>query len=534
MTHTLQIFVDFLKLSARPSVLAFGIFELTLSWLGSRRWLQLLSIFPLTCLVFWLVGNLLFFRLYRVEQLPTEYWELIQNSLTTHEQKNNQPSPVAAIPEQSSLDQPSLASKSLLKTEEIPPFTEAILRKMWRLERSNQRTNFLLGTVLERRGQLEQARNLMREIAPEGSRGYLGAHAWLAADRLQKLGVHNQQELSILMHDLSLGVQWSGSEPQLKSIYADLLVQEQKIAEALDLLMAGSATEPSLIIKAASLAKQHQQRDLFKSIQDKMSVIRTEKIDSGTATESDYVGVVALALLNENLAESIKLAQAGLKLFPNSLSLRRILSDSYLTIYIQRRDSAAVAQPEKLKLLDLALKSDPTNPLIQEHIAEVVASGSLDNPAIVQRLREHLASGTATGVSHLLLAIGHLRVNELDQALVHLEVANGLTPNNPFIANNLALCIARLHPDELPRARELIEVALNVSPADPEILDTYGEILALGQDFVGAIRAYDNALTVDPSRAGTRTKLALAYEKAGMTEMANSVRQFDQPKPNKP
>ncbi|HAC93028.1 MAG TPA: hypothetical protein DCF63_20715 [Planctomycetaceae bacterium] len=153
---------------------------------------------------------------------------------------------------------------------------------------------------------------------------------------------------------------------------------------------------------------------------------------------------------------------------------------------------------------------------------------------IVQRLKEHLATGTATGVSHLLLAIGHLRLGQLDQALIHLEVANRLTPNNPFIANNLALCIARLHPAELPRAKQLVEVALSVSPTDPEILDTYGEILSLGQDYVGAIRAFDNSLTVDPSRTSTRTKLALAYEKAGMTEMANSIRQFDHSKPDQP
>lgn len=533
MTSTLQVFADCLKLCASPSILAYGIYEAILSWLYSRRWRNLLYLVPMTGIAIWLLANILFFHFYRRQQLPSEYWEVIQNSLSEF-QRSNSSGPSSSASGQLINSQAPQKSNTFLRTEEIPPFAEALLRRMRQLERSNQRSTFLLGTVLERRGQIEQARSLMREIAPEGSRGYLGAHAWLAADRLQKLGVHNQNDLQILMHDLSLGIQWPGSQPQLRIIYADLLAREHKVPQAVDVLLSESAQDPELVIKAASLAKQHERLDLLKPIQDKMSVVRNDKIDKGVGTESDYVGVIALTLLTENPAEAARLAQAGLNSHPESLSLRRLLSDSYLAIYVQLRDATDTSQYEKLKWLDQALKSDPTNPLNQEHIAELVASGSLDNPAIVQRLREHLASGTATGVSHLLLAIGHLRVNELDQALVHLEVANGLTPNNPFIANNLALCIARLHPDQLPRARELIEVALNVSPADPEILDTYGEILALSQDFVGAIRAYDNALTVDPSRAGTRTKLALAYEKAGMTEMANSVRQFDQPIPNKP
>lgn len=533
MTSTYQVFIDCLKLCASPSILAYGIYEAILSWFVSRRWRNLFFAIPLTVIASWLLGNFLFFEFYRRQQLPAEYWEIIQNSLSDY-QESNHSEPSALAPGPPADSQAAQTSNSLLKTEDIPPFAEALLRRMWRLERSNQRASFLLGTVLERRGQVDQARILMREIAPEASRGYLGAHAWLAADRLQKLGVHNPKDLSILLHDLSLGVQWPGSEPQLKSIYADLLVREQKVSQALDVLLSDSAQDPTLIIKAASLAKQHQRLDLLKSIQDKMSVIQSEKIDKGVGSELDYVGVISLTLLSENPIKAAQLAQAGLKSYPDSLSLRRILSDSYLAVYVQLRDSTEASQYEKLKWLDQALKSDPTNPLIQEHIAELVASGSLDNPVIVQRLKEHLATGTATGVSHLLLAIGHLRLGQLDQALIHLEVANRLTPNNPFIANNLALCIARLHPAELPRAKQLVEVALSVSPTDPEILDTYGEILSLGQDYVGAIRAFDNSLTVDPSRTSTRTKLALAYEKAGMTEMANSIRQFDHSKPDQP
>ena len=92
----------------------------------------------------------------------------------------------------------------------------------------------------------------------------------------------------------------------------------------------------------------------------------------------------------------------------------------------------------------LSDESDPANPSVLEKVGELAANELLSSERVTT-FRKLLASGKSTAISHLLLAIGHLR-RKLEQALVHLELAHGLAPNNPIILNNLALALARTRP----------------------------------------------------------------------------------------
>ena len=52
------------------------------------------------------------------------------------------------------------------------------------------------------------------------------------------------------------------------------------------------------------------------------------------------------------------------------------------------------------------------------------------------------------------------------------------------------------------------------------MLDTKGEILEALGDYQGAIISYEDAIRILPTKLNTRRKLAAAYRKIGMAEMA--------------
>ncbi len=69
---------------------------------------------------------------------------------------------------------------------------------------------------------------------------------------------------------------------------------------------------------------------------------------------------------------------------------------------------------------------------------------------------------------------------------------------------------------------EMIERALKIAGPDPELLDSYGTILMVANRTNDAIAAMEKAISVDPERISTREKLASAYEKVELPDLARS------------
>jgi tetratricopeptide (TPR) repeat protein len=310
------------------------------------------------------------------------------------------------------------------------------------------------------------------------------------------------------------------------SSYADLLLRENRNNDAIEVLREAGKNDSRAQVKLAQLAKSLGNDRLFEEIKKELEGPREVRVQNGTATEFEFGELISLVLMQGNTSKAIQLARTGLRGYPQSPQLKRLLSNAYMMEFSVASESKATSE-ERMALLDMAMKSDPTNPLVLEKIAELVSQDKLHNENIAAFLRDQLASGNATATTHLFLAVGHLRKEQLEQAIVHLEIAVGLAPNNPIILNNLALCLARTRPSELPRAKKMIEFGLQIGGPNAELLDTYGEILVLSTDYISAIRAFEAALSINQDRPATRKRLAEAYTKVALTEMAESVSKFD-------
>lgn len=531
-----QFWIDLGALVTQPRTFALGLIELVASWFHTRRWSSLMFGLPLLAIAVYMIGSSLLLRWVGPEQTLHGYWTLIESEIkqnstllqaeeldrTSVKGDKDEKDSQATKEDLSEKKAPGEAANALTSNEQFSSFINHLLLKVLELEVADVRATYLVANALNTNGRTAQSRQLMRRIAPELERGFAPAHSWLAADRLLNLGIKDEREKAILLTDLAEARRWTGVKPMLLSAYADLLMRDNRFPEAMEVLQEAGQRDSRLRIKLASVAKQKEVTHLFESIKNGMMPPRQERVQTGVATELDYIELVSLHLLDENTTEAVELAQKGLRQFPKNAQITRLLSNAFMMAF-DRESKNSSSSEVRLDYLDKAMKSDPGNPIVMEKVAELAAQGKIADEEITNYLRDQLAEGKATAVTHLLVAIGHLKKNELDKALVHLEVAQGLAPNNPIILNNLAMCIARQRPDELPKARRMMEYALSISKPDAEMYDTYGEILVMSKDYVVAIRAFEAALQINGERPGTRKKLADVYTKVALTDMAEAV-----------
>lgn len=533
MNSPYQFWIDFIKLLCDPKQFFWGLFELIVAWLITRNWLRMALCIPLVLVASYMYGSSLIVFWKGESQLASEYWKAIDTSVPQELSSSSVLDQGTQSDRESQTDQGSRANiaataekpnatTDLVSQESISNNVSQLLLKVLEIDSSSSRAIYLIASSIAQSGKIAQARMLMRNLAPENEKGYGPAHAWLAADRIRNLGISNEREKVALSFDLAEARKWSGHQPLLMVAYADLLIREQKIDDAIDVLREAGLKDSRLKVRLALLAKRSGRQPLFDSVKNDLSQSVMGRVDSGTASEQDFIDLITMHVIEQNDVEAIKLAQRGLQQFPSSAQLRRALSNSFMLAF-EIASSKGDTGDNKIAILDKAMRADPANPAVMERIADLLSRGKLTDETFLSFLREQLASNKGTAVTHLLLAVGHLKQNELDKALVHLEVAHGLSPNNPIILNNLALCIARTKPEQIPQARKLIEMAIRVAGRDAEILDTYGEILALMSENSAAIRAFEAALAVNENRPSTRKKLADAYNRASMPEMANAV-----------
>ena len=94
-----------------------------------------------------------------------------------------------------------------------------------------------------------------------------------------------------------------------------------------------------------------------------------------------------------------------------------------------------------LQLLDDSIRADPTNRNAIDDVAAIVSQGGNASPEMVDALQKSLSDGTASAITHMLLANNLLQRQKSSEAIPHLEMALRRAPNHPVVLNNLAFAL---------------------------------------------------------------------------------------------
>jgi tetratricopeptide (TPR) repeat protein len=409
---------------------------------------------------------------------------------------------------------------------------------MLQLGNASERVVYLVGRALAQQGRVAMGASMMRDIAPARGGGFPPAHAWLAEYSMASWkGTQTQAEQ--LLADLGTAEKGGARlSAQQLAFYASLLDNKGRKQEAMQLLRNYTASYPELNLLILQLEKQ--EGVVGSDSRDALAAGRAEferKQKSGSVTFEDIAQAVQLEMYAEEIDRALQLANAGFKQEPENLAARRLFSSMLIVkhqavleqwrIEVDRAQALRKAAPGiELRYLELACEIDSANPVITEELAKVMTMGQNLSPEMHKMLESSLIDGTASGVTHLILANHKLQSTEPHLALPELRLALRKMPDAAIVMNNLAYGILKFDPKNLPEAKLLIEKALSIPGSTTSqrasMLDTLAEIRMEMGDILGAIELYEEAIEHDSTKISSRQKLADAYLKAGMKDLSQA------------
>lgn len=401
-------------------------------------------------------------------------------------------------------------------------YAEALFRRALDLQSNNQRTRFVVGAMLGNQGAIRQALGYMNSIAPERGAGYLPAHAWIANLMLQ--GKLTEAQIPTFKHHLDLAVKWEKAPSNLLSAAAQLALQAKDGSRAIDMLRLSAEQSPEAEGDLFRLAIQLNNEMVAKQTAEKALPRLLEKITAGTATAEERINVADMLFYQGELQAARAALEDGLKLegltVEDTVKLKRALSELYRLRFSQTLKANAQTWSADIRLLDQAMRIDPTNPKVAEQVAMLARIGG-DSPPdeLMKQLNEFLAEGTATPVTHAWIAEAHILREEYDDAITHLEDVVARMPDAAQSHNNLAYAIALNDPTRMEDALKHAMAAVKAGSRVADFHDTLGFILMKLDRVPEAISEMETAIELQQGRPDFHERLAAAYEKQGNEDM---------------
>jgi tetratricopeptide (TPR) repeat protein len=412
------------------------------------------------------------------------------------------------------------------------PLLEIAYRRLLTTEPFNHKARFYVGKVMERRGQLSQARSLMQDLAPLNGLGFAEAHSWLARDIIQrsqrtKAPIPEQE----LLHHLNANAESANADPELLVVFSSILERQGNIDRAIVELEKAVRFSDKYHLNLSLLYQRALKSDLQKTsakraqtfFQEKLKEIDVQNIET---LRDELVSQLGLSLaLQDNMNESIRILSEGLRKDAPCLAIRKTLSSIYLFRF--QKQLEIVKQVDSIDLSDLesAMTLDPNNPFVASLVSQLLTLQTEQNAPIKLMLERNITQGRSSAILHLLLANEAILRKQYREAIPHLEIALSHHPTNTSVLNNLALALVSENSRESDRSLELIDKAISISGETAELLDTKGQILMTSSQNIDAIRCFEKAIALQPGRINSRKMLVLLYERQEMYSLAKAQRQ---------
>ena len=505
-------------------------------WIITREWKRvLLTMIPvfllatLGCVVLW--GKNL-----NKNQLASWYLEKGEAEITDWEN--------ALVGEESSDEETEQSSESETKSgddledeedsKKISRYADMLFRRVQILSPSD-RAQYIIGANLAQSGAITQGQEMLEGIAPADASGYAPAHAFLAMLDIEKIKQLKQkvtpERQQTLLHHINQASRLEKVPEGILVIGSQLHLQNKNRTEGLRLLQKAAETNKELNLQIIRLAKEfglemtaneareaaetHFRKRLEEDPKDDAARVGLAEILSGRR------GTSGLDLAEEVLREGEKLASTP--------KIKRGLSEIYRLRF--RRKLLNNQGAADVKLLDLAMRIDPTNPLVVEEIASLARlQGPQVTDEMIEKLTEFLAEGKATAATHAWLAESYLVRNEYEKALPHLEQIVLRLPKTPQYLNNLAFVLSEIHPERMEEAANIAERAVQASKVagnpNADFFDTLGTIYNKLDRRTEAITAFETAIEMSPRRQDFHERVAEVYDLEGNTMMAENHRKI--------
>jgi tetratricopeptide (TPR) repeat protein len=431
----------------------------------------------------------------------------------------------------------SIGSQEALVSRYQQAFDTAFLQDDWEaaglfalklaeLRDTSAQGRFALARLAESRGQMQLARRLMAELAPDDSAGHPPAHYWIVQQLLREKQQWEVDESNLLVHHLEQSLKVSSGEQRevAGTLLAEIYTAEGRYEEAVAVLKSLVGRRPALQLKLAEIYLALEDDSQFRRELAGAKRYLREQVEADPADLDARLQLARAEALDGELAQAEAVLLAGLAQ-QDEPRLHAQLAEVYVVMSDQLQKSEPDVLSARLDLLQKALRHQPDQEQALRRLAYFLGRSGPQADKARAMLKDALANGQAPGTAHMILGTTAAAAGNLDEARLHLEQAHALNPDLPDLLNNLAWVLARLDPPQLQRALGMIDRALERSPEHPELRETRGQILARMGRSQDALVDLEFALRALRGRPRLHTTLAEIYQQLGDQDMARLHRE---------
>lgn len=414
----------------------------------------------------------------------------------------------------------SVTMTAMDKQRAINAYCEMLYRRAMKLSPTNEE-QYVIGSILLSRGATDLGRATMRRMAPDHRVGLAKAHAAMASSLLAE---YRQKEgeplLDLFVHHADAAVNWRDTPLTTLIALSDVYWQRNNKDKSLQVLQVAAVRDSRLYTLLFERAMQAEDSRLqMRAKQLALAQLRDALLQQPRNDQARVQMAQILSTTDDGLPMAEKLLAQGLALGPNKY-LTRGLSEVYRLAFL-RKFLRSNRTSVELDLLDIAIRVDPTNPLIAEQIEDVMGPMLLETPELESAMQRILSLGNANVATHATMAQYYLRHDRIKEAILHLEqVFQGVPSTIRFVQQLTELYLKTDRPDEAVKVASLTVQVLEESEMlgekySAELLDLLGDAyMRLGR-LDEAISTYQKCLKLSPKRIETKRRLATAYRQAG-------------------
>lgn len=423
--------------------------------------------------------------------------------------------------------------RQLARAAEVDDYetAELVLRRQIQTKPDDNDLRFRLARVRSEQGETDEAVAMMRELVRV--RKHEDAAKWLLRETyddrkwadLSEIERNEYGSLLELLHD------GSRQDPTIKRLLAGYYLDTSRPAKAVPLLVELSNRYPTLGLQAAAIQRNLGNRESSNRLAEETLTVLQDRLREEPTNVALSIFVAQNQIFLERFEEAIRTLATAANRTSNeeeSTRLRQGLADTIVAYVNQIEQTPARTPAERvrvLRMIEKALEVAPNNPRVLTLVADHMLRAGEGEDAAVEQLRESLIDGASPGISHFIRGTSALINDDVDKAVMHLEIAAELMPNSGAILNNLAVAMTSREDVDLETALQLSQRAIEQSPeATPHFYETRGQILLRMGKHLEAVPDLERALAVPALAPKAHEALSVCYRELGDEELSESHR----------
>ena len=414
---------------------------------------------------------------------------------------------------------------------------ELVLRRQIQAKPDDADLRFRLAMVRKDQGDDEDAMTIMRELVRV--RGHENAARWMLQEKFigqqwVDLSGEDRDEYGGLLERIHAA---KPQDPGIQRLLAAYYIDTSRPAKAVPLLVDLSRQFPTLGIQAAAIQRSLGNQESASRLAEQTLKTIQQRLDEEPTNAFLSLAVAQTQIFLERFNDAINTLGTAANLGrteEDRTRLRQAMADAIAAYvsHIQRSpDRSSNQRIQVLQMLQKALEIAPNNPRILTLVADQMLTSASEQDEVAQQLRDSLIEGASPGISHFIRGTSSLMNNDVDKAVMHLEIAAELMPNSGAILNNLAVALLSREDIDLEKALQLSERAIEqTANATPHFYETRGQILLRMGRYLKAAPDLERALAVPALAVKAHEALAICYRELGDQELSEEHQRAAQEK----